>query len=107
MASSVLRTVRTSSIPQFSLSLANIYNLCCHHADWDPAVFNEEKELIQGKTLVDAAEAADVKHFVLDLASSDEEAVERIVEQARVVINTIGPYYPTSLPIARYVSVTL
>ena len=50
---------------------------------------------------------SDVKHFVLDLASSDEESVERIVEQARVVINTIGPYYPTSLPIARYVSVTL
>ncbi|KLO07079.1 NAD(P)-binding protein [Schizopora paradoxa] len=32
--------------------------------DWDPAVFNEEKEVVQGKLLVDAAKSAGVKHFV-------------------------------------------
>ena len=48
------------------LSLALKYNdltFCSHHTDWDPAVFNEEKEFVQGKTLVDAAKAASVKHF--------------------------------------------
>jgi len=31
---------------------------------WDPSVFNEEKEFVQGKLLVDAAKKAGVKHFV-------------------------------------------
>ncbi len=33
--------------------------------DWDPSVFNEEKEFVQGKLLVDAAKKAGVKHFRL------------------------------------------
>ena len=40
------------------------FDVNSYNADWDPAVFNEEKEFVQGKLLVDAAKTAGVKHFV-------------------------------------------
>ncbi|KLO09041.1 NmrA-like protein [Schizopora paradoxa] len=52
---------------------------------WDPAVFNEEKEFVQGKLLVDAAKAAGVKHFVFStLEEWNAPPVEHFNAKSRI-----------------------
>lgn len=51
---------------------------------------------------VDLGLGVDVKQFVVDVA--DEGSVERAVDGVRVVVNAVGPFYPASLPVARYVA---
>ena len=53
---------------------------------------------------VDLGLGSDVRQVVLNLATSHENEVERVIAGARVVINTVGPFYPTSLPVARCVT---